>query len=221
MAQSCRICLFCSSLPGWPLLSIPGSLEKIVCMVNQKIFLFFCQVAIFVRRYPNTFSAQWSTKPAIMNKKEVFTIPNILSFYRILVFPLILWFIISGQSDLFAIFLIISLVTEVLYGLIARMFDMQTEFGARLDSVGDQDTYLLALLKFGRLPNFHRYSWKIGVYIHGLFFFVLFSFGFHVHFYCFMISWAILAALEHNAIQLRIPEMRSNAKRIYWVLKGD
>jgi cardiolipin synthase len=34
-----------------------------------------------------------------------------------------------------------------------------------------------------------------------------------------MIVWGILGAVEHIAIQMVIPEMRSNVKGLYWVLK--
>ena len=47
-----------------------------------------------------------------MNKKEIFTIPNVLSFYRVLIFPVIFWFILSGKETLFAVFLVINLVTD-------------------------------------------------------------------------------------------------------------
>lgn len=80
-----------------------------------------------------------------MQKQKIITIPNILSFYRVLSFPLVLFFILTNREFLFAIFLIINLVTDVLDGMIARMFNMQTEFGARLDSMADYLTYLLAI----------------------------------------------------------------------------
>ena len=53
-----------------------------------------------------------------MNKKEILTIPNALSFYRLAMFPLILYFILSGRESLFALFLVINLVTDILYGFI-------------------------------------------------------------------------------------------------------
>lgn len=188
-----------------------------------------------------------------MDRNKLLTLPNLLSLYRIIAFPLILWFIIRKSVVLFAVFLIINLITDVLDGLIARMFNMQTELGARLDSIGDMGTYMLgflgiyvfkwediaphmtpllvfiglcillvmiALIKFGRLPSFHLYSWKIGGYIQGLFFIVLFTFGFYLPLYYLMVGWAILAALEHIAIQLVIAQMRSNVKGLYWVLQN-
>lgn len=187
-----------------------------------------------------------------MALKSKLTVPNILSAYRILVFPLIFLLAMNKQENLFVVFLIISLVTDILDGWIARMFKMETEFGARLDSIADVGTYLLAIMgvfvfkanefkphlisfyvfialfvlanllsiiKFKRFPSLHLYSWKIGGYIQGFFFFVLFVFGFYPAFYYFMIGWGILAFCEHILIQLVLKEMKSNSKGLYWVCK--
>jgi CDP-diacylglycerol--glycerol-3-phosphate 3-phosphatidyltransferase len=187
-----------------------------------------------------------------MDRKKIITIPNLLSFYRIVAFPLILWFIISGKERLFAIFLIINLVTDFLDGLIARLFKQETDIGAKLDSFADDLTYILAftgllvfkgenfmphlasfiifmafligsvvmsLIKFKRTPSFHLYSTKISGYIQAGFFICLFTIGFVSLFYYIMIVWGILAATEHMIIQIIIPEMRSNVKGLYWVLK--
>ena len=189
----------------------------------------------------------------MMQKSNIYTIPNFLSLYRLLMFPYILYLGIAQQESLFAIFLTINLITDVLDGLIARCFNMQTELGARLDSIADLGTYIaaiagiflfkatdfypylgsffvfifllalapiLSLIKFGRLPSLHLYSWKIGGYIQGAFFIVLFMFGFYPLFYYIMISWGILAFCEHIMIQLTIQKMQSNAKGLYWILKN-
>jgi cardiolipin synthase len=188
-----------------------------------------------------------------MINKDKLSIPNILSAYRVLTFPIVLYFAISGRESLFAIMLIINLITDILDGWIARSFNMQTEFGARLDSIADIGTYILAiigillfkseefrpfltsfyifislfiasnilsLVKFKRLPSLHLYSWKIGGYIQGFFFFILFAFGFYPVLYYFMISWGIIAFSEHIIIQLIIKKMQSNAKGLFWVLKN-
>ena len=79
-----------------------------------------------------------------MKKHGIFTIPNILGFYRLFAFPFILWFALSGKENIFAVFLVINLLTDVADGFIARKFKMESEFGARLDSLADIFTYLLA-----------------------------------------------------------------------------
>jgi CDP-diacylglycerol--glycerol-3-phosphate 3-phosphatidyltransferase len=186
-------------------------------------------------------------------KKDLYTLPNFLSFYRILAFPFILYLAISGREYWFAVFLIINLITDVLDGAIARGFHQQTEIGARLDSIADFGTYILAvtgifmfkmeefspylysfyvfvffifapdffsLLKFKCMPSLHLYSWKIGGYIQGIFFFTLFTLGFYPALYYFMIVWGVIASIEHILIQIIINEMKSNAKGLYWVLKN-
>ena len=56
--------------------------------------------------------------------------------------PLILYFAFSGQEKLFAIFIVINLVTDWLDGHIARWFKMETELGAKLDAFADNFTYV-------------------------------------------------------------------------------
>jgi cardiolipin synthase (CMP-forming) len=188
-----------------------------------------------------------------MERKNLINPPNILSFYRILAFPFILYLAISEREQWFTAFLILNLITDILDGWIARRFNMQTEFGARLDSIADIGTYIcaitgvfvfkagdfaphltsffvfislfmlaniLSLLKFRRLPSLHLYSWKIGGYMQGIFFFILFTLGFYAALYYLVIIWGILAFLEHIIIQLMIPRMQSNMKGLWWVM-GD
>ena len=79
-------------------------------------------------------------------KENIINVPNALSLYRLLTFPVILYLIYSEQSQWFAILLCVNLVTDILDGLIARLFKLQTEFGAKLDSLADNGTYIAAIL---------------------------------------------------------------------------
>lgn len=187
-----------------------------------------------------------------MSKKEFWNIPNMITSYRLVMFPVIMYFALSGKQNLFAVFILINLFTDFIDGIIARRLNMVTEIGAKLDSFADNFTYLLAvigmlifkmedlrphlvsfigfvsinvltvvisLIKFRKFPSFHGYMTKIGGYIEGAFFISLFTLGFFLPLYYLMIVWGILGAIEHISIQLIIPEMRSNVKGIYWVLK--
>lgn len=187
-----------------------------------------------------------------MKKNEFLTIPNLITSFRLLVFPLILYFVFTGNEKLFAIFLIISLISDIIDGFIARRFHMETETGAKLDSFADNLNYLLvfaglivfkmeelrpylfsfilfmgmlvltvivSLIKFRKFPSFHLYMTKIGGYVQGAFFICLFTLGFYAPFYYLVIAWGIIGAIEHLAIQMILPEMRSNVKGLYWVLK--
>lgn len=187
-----------------------------------------------------------------MKRSELFTIPNIISFYRLLAFPLILYFIIAGKESLFTVFLIINLVSDAVDGYIARRFKMETEIGARLDSMADNLTYVLAfagifvfkleellpyktsllvyigflimtvilsLIKFRKFPSFHLYTTKINGYMQGLFIICLFTVGLVIPLYYIVVAVGIAGAVESIVIQLIIPEMRSNVKGLYWVIK--
>lgn len=79
-------------------------------------------------------------------KEKFWNIPNTLSLYRILVFPLLLYWIFSGNEKLVSLFIAISLFTDFLDGIIARTFNMKTEIGAKLDSWADTGTFICAFL---------------------------------------------------------------------------
>lgn len=83
---------------------------------------------------------------SLSTPERFWTIPNILSLYRIIIFPFILYLLVIRNEYLFSIFITVSLVTDILDGLIARVFKMQTQVGAKLDSWADTGTYILAFI---------------------------------------------------------------------------
>ena len=102
-----------------------------------------------------------------MVKEKIFNIPNLLSFYRILIFPFILWLIFDGQVKLYAVFVCINIVTDFLDGKIARYFNMVTSFGARLDSYADYGTLFLSffgIIKF-KSADLLVHGWFLYFYI--------------------------------------------------------
>lgn len=79
-------------------------------------------------------------------EKSFYSIPNLLSFYRIFTFPLVLYFALSQNELIYFILILIDLISDILDGFIARRFKLQTEFGARLDTFADIGMYILAFL---------------------------------------------------------------------------
>ncbi len=77
-------------------------------------------------------------------KEKILNVPNLISFYRLANFPVLIWMAATGREHLFAIFFSINLVSDILDGLITRAFKLATRFGARLDSLADMSTYLTA-----------------------------------------------------------------------------
>ena len=80
------------------------------------------------------------------NRKQVLTIPNLLSAFRILLVPVIVW-LYCGRGDypLTACVLVLSGVTDIVDGFIARRFRMVSDLGKVLDPVADKLTQTAAL----------------------------------------------------------------------------
>jgi cardiolipin synthase len=77
-------------------------------------------------------------------RERFWTIPNVLSLYRLLMFPVLLYYLWLSDRPFFVLLLAINLITDILDGFIARTFNQQTAIGARLDSWADVGSYLLA-----------------------------------------------------------------------------
>lgn len=80
-------------------------------------------------------------------KKSIFTIPNILSFFRICLIPVIVWLYCYQQNYIGAtLVLLLSGLTDIVDGIIARHFDMVSDLGKILDPVADKLTQGVTLL---------------------------------------------------------------------------
>jgi cardiolipin synthase len=66
------------------------------------------------------------------------TIPNIITLARIVLVPVIVWAIASGEMEIaFAIFVIAG-VSDAVDGFLAKRFNMASELGAMLDPLADK-----------------------------------------------------------------------------------
>ena len=82
----------------------------------------------------------------IVKGENVLNVPNALSLYRLLVFPVILFMALTNRESTYVVLLCISLISDALDGSIARRFNLQTKFGAALDNLADICTYAMAVL---------------------------------------------------------------------------
>ena len=85
-------------------------------------------------------------KQIIVKGENVLNVPNMVSLYRLLAFPVILYMALSNRESPYVVLLCISLVSDVLDGWIARRFNLETKFGAALDNLADICTYAMAIL---------------------------------------------------------------------------
>jgi cardiolipin synthase (CMP-forming) len=188
----------------------------------------------------------------LFNGENILNLPNLISFYRLIMFPVILLLAILGHEHWFVVLICINLVSDILDGFIARTFKLVTRFGAALDNVADIGTYILALyglftfkwsdvqphawflylflavfitsyivafIRFGKVPGLHLYGAVAAGYIQGLFFFVLFVWGFNLWFYYIAIGWGIVAYVEKIFVLLKIDDIKPGIKGLYWLLK--
>ena len=74
----------------------------------------------------------------LLKKEQVCTIPNYMSFARLLLIPFIIWFYAHENYTVAVVLLAVSELTDVLDGIVARKFDMITELGKVLDPICDK-----------------------------------------------------------------------------------
>ena len=89
------------------------------------------------------------------NLNKVFTIPNILSFFRLILIPVLIWsYVVKKDYATTGWILLLSGLTDIADGFIARKFHMISNLGKILDPVADkltQATMLFCL--FTRFPH--------------------------------------------------------------------
>jgi cardiolipin synthase len=84
------------------------------------------------------------------------SIPNIITLGRILLVPVIVWAIASGQMEIaFALFVVAG-ISDAVDGFLAKRFNMASELGALLDPLADKALLVsiyVALGIWGAIPR--------------------------------------------------------------------
>ncbi len=81
------------------------------------------------------------------NQNKILTIPNLLSLFRLLLVPVFCWTYLGLENDpLTVVFLLLSGLTDIVDGWIARHFNMTSDLGKVLDPVADKLTQAAMLL---------------------------------------------------------------------------
>ena len=101
---------------------------------------------------------------ARLNKKNILTIPNALSLFRLILIPLIVWLYVGKQEYGWSIGVIaLSGFTDILDGWIARKTGQVTDVGKVLDPIADKMTQGILLICLAL-----RYPWLwvlIGLFV--------------------------------------------------------
>jgi cardiolipin synthase len=186
--------------------------------------------------------------------ENILNVPNLLSFYRLIMVPVLLVFSFTGNERLFIIFICISLITDVMDGFIARNFKFQTRFGQSLDNIADVGTitaalvgiyqfkweafrdhawliylflavfilsYIVAFIRFKKIPGLHLYLSVTSGYIQGIFLFILFAWDFYLWLFVLAMVTGILAYVEKILVLFKLEDIRTGVKGLYWLLKED
>ena len=81
-----------------------------------------------------------------LTREQLFTIPNFMSIFRIVLLPFIIWTYWKESYDIAVALLIVSAVTDMLDGVIARKFNMVSDLGKMLDPLCDKLTQAALLI---------------------------------------------------------------------------
>lgn len=77
---------------------------------------------------------------------NIITIPNILTFIRLLLVPFFVWqYVVKKDISMTTLLLVLSGITDVADGFIARRFNMSSDFGKMLDPIADKLTQFAML----------------------------------------------------------------------------
>ena len=83
-------------------------------------------------------------------KKEIFTIPNLLSLFRLLLLPVYAYIYLNAQEDyqflIAGTIMALSCITDLIDGKIARRYNMISNLGKILDPLADKITQFTLIL---------------------------------------------------------------------------
>ena len=83
----------------------------------------------------------------VFRKEQILTIPNLMTFFRILLLPVIIWSYLTMENKTLSIVLLaLSALTDVMDGIVARKFNMVSDFGKALDPIADKLTQVALLI---------------------------------------------------------------------------
>ena len=81
------------------------------------------------------------------NENRLLTVPNLLSFFRLCLIPVFVWLYIAKQDYLWAcIVLVLSGLTDLADGFVARRFNSISNLGKILDPIADKLTQGVVLI---------------------------------------------------------------------------
>lgn len=82
----------------------------------------------------------------VYDTDAVLTVPNVISFIRLLSVPAFAWLVLTGQDNLGVILMAVFSTTDWIDGFLARRLKQRSPLGAKLDPVADRLFILTAVI---------------------------------------------------------------------------
>ena len=82
----------------------------------------------------------------LLTREQVLTIPNAMSAFRIVLIPFIIWTYAIDRHYLSVSLVVLSAISDMLDGFVARKLNMISDFGKFLDPVADKLTQAAMIL---------------------------------------------------------------------------
>lgn len=91
---------------------------------------------------------RWGDKMKLSTdwRKEIQTIPNLLSIFRIFLLPIYIYFVLRQSFYIAGAVIVVSGLSDYLDGVIARRYNQVTDLGKVLDPFADKLTQLFLIL---------------------------------------------------------------------------
>jgi len=89
------------------------------------------------------------------DRERVFTLPNIITFARLLAVPATVWLMLAQRLDLAFIIFLLAGISDGVDGFLARRLGLESELGALLDPIADKallSSVMVLLAWLGLLP---------------------------------------------------------------------
>lgn len=89
----------------------------------------------------------------MLNKgvRATMTVPNLLTFFRIILTPLLAWLLLNNRLNHALIVFFLAGITDGLDGLIARVLNQKSALGAYLDPIADKLLLVTSFVLLGKL----------------------------------------------------------------------
>ena len=99
----------------------------------------------------------------LLTKKNILTIPNFLSLLRILMIPIIVWlYLVEKNPRAASAVIILSGLTDIADGIIARKYNMVSDLGKILDPIADKLTQVALIVSLSL--TYKKMLWLVALF---------------------------------------------------------